>query len=175
MYNNIYFDLETQNKIPKGGSTKDARISVMVSWHDIDDYPLGTEENELTDHIPSFEISDKIIGYNSKAFDMNVLGNYINVKRYHKKHFDIYHYLRTKHHVQPKLSDISVPTLELDKYNLKMTPAKAYELGLISELLTYCKRDVQITKELWEYGREFRHLFYIDHKGIKRKTRVNFK
>ena len=171
MYNNTYFDLETKNKMPKGGSTKDAKISVMVSWHDIDDFPVATEENELEDHIPSFEIADKIVGFNSMAFDMNVLSNYINVKRYRKKHFDIYHYLRTKHHVQPKLSDISVPTLELDKYNLKMIPAKAYQLGLISELMNYCKRDVRSQRNYGSTGRSTATYSILIIKGLNEKSR----
>ena len=186
MYNNVYFDTELQEQIPKGGGIKRyAKMSVIASWWDLDDEPICTEYYELDDHIMAFDASEKIIGYNIMYFDWKVLEKYITssqIKRYKKKSFDIYVYMMQKtyfhngkqKHLKPSLNDISVPTLESPKINLGMTAPMAWQKGYVEELMEYCKHDVRLTKGVWEFGHEQGYVKLKDHEGKLREVNVNW-
>ena len=52
--------------------------------------------------------------------------------------------------------------------------ARWYEEGKIEEIKKYCEQDVKVTKELYDYGRRNKMLYYNTLKGDLRPIAVNF-
>lgn len=155
LYNNCYFDIEVQDKVKKGGSLRDAKISVICTWIDHEDKSLATDYNELFNHIPSLEMCDQLVGYNCKNFDIPILNNYMDTSDYKKKVFDIYDYLIKKRKLKVKLSDLTEPTFNMHKYNLGMPTYRAWQEQRIEDLKKFVAQDVLMTKSIWEFGHQF--------------------
>jgi DEAD/DEAH box helicase domain-containing protein len=49
-----------------------------------------------------------------------------------------------------------------------------YRQGQIDKVIAYCQTDVEITRRLYEYGREQGHLLYWDRRGRLQKVFVNW-
>jgi len=44
----------------------------------------------------------------------------------------------------------------------------------MQELFDYCQQDVEVTRQLYEFGRQNKYLHYLDRRGRMRRVAVNW-
>ncbi|TAN32928.1 hypothetical protein EPN28_02920 [Patescibacteria group bacterium] len=162
MSNEIVFDIETQNIFADvDNDFKRLKISVVSIYrYDGDKYQSFTE-SELKDLWPLLEKADRIIGYNSEHFDLPILNNYYLGDLSKLPHLDIMKKIKEAVGVRLKLADVAQATLDnIAKSADGLAAIRWWREGKIDEIKKYCEQDVRVTKELYEFGKNNRQLFY---------------
>lgn len=153
----IVFDIETYGDIRDYSSLK-------VTVASICDLSTGQyksfDENELGELWPILEKAERIIGYNSLHFDIPVLNNFYPGDLHSIPHLDLLKVIKDSCGKRYKLDDIAKATLQIQKSADGLQAVRWYEEGKIDEIKKYCEQDVKVTKEVYEYGRKNRMLYY---------------
>jgi len=152
--------------------------SMKVTVVSIYEYENGSYrsfgENELGRLWPLFEKADRLIGYNSEHFDLPILDRYYMGDLKKIPHLDILKVIKEASGSRFKLNDIAKATLQIAKSADGLQAARWYEEGKIDEIKKYCEQDVRITKEIYEYGKKNKMLYYNTLIGELMPIAVNF-
>lgn len=167
----VVFDIETIGDIKDFNSQKVTVVSVYC--YENDSY-RSFEESELGSLWPVFEKAERIIGFNSEHFDLPILNKYYAGDLFKFPHLDILKVVKEVTGSRFKLNDLAKATLQIEKSADGLQAQKWFEEGKIDQIKKYCEQDVRVTKELYEYGRKNRMLYYETLTGELRPFAVNF-
>ena len=174
--NKIVLDLETQKSFEEVGG-RDRNHLLKVSVVGIYSYPLNKyltfTEDQLYKLGEMFSKSDQIIGFNIKNFDFAVLQPYLNFKLAEIPTLDILEEVEKIIGHRVKLDNLAQTTLGVAKSGDGLQALKYYKLGQIEELKKYCLDDVKITKDLYDYVRQYGKLLYKDYFETK-EIKISF-
>jgi len=172
MLNEIVFDIETIGDIQNLATMEITVVSIYE--YKFDRY-TSFERGELKSLWPILEKADLIIGYNSKHFDIPVLNNYYLGDLTKIPHLDIMEKVKESLGFRLKLKDLAQATLDnIDKSGDGLQAMRWWKEGKIDEIKKYCEQDVLVTKEIYEFGKKNRQLFYKSLTGEVLPFRVNF-
>ncbi len=172
----IIFDIETQNSFAEvNNDFKKLKVSVVSIYNTATDTYQSFTEDELGKLWPILEHADRIIGYNSEHFDIPVLGNYYLGDLFSIPHLDIMKVVKDSLGVRLKLADLAEATLDdVNKSADGLQAIRWWKEGKIDEIKKYCEQDVRVTKEIYDFGRNNKQLFYKNFKGEVVPFAVNF-
>lgn len=162
MSKEIVFDIETQNTFfDVDNDFKKLRVSVVSIYrYETNEYQSFTEE-ELPKLWPLFEHADRLIGYNSEHFDLPVLNNYYLGDLLQFPHLDLLKVIKESLGIRLKLDDVAGATLDnIKKSAAGLQAIQWWKEGKIEEIKKYCEQDVLVTKEVYEFGKKNKQLFY---------------
>lgn len=162
MSNEVVFDIETQNTFADvNNDFRKLKISVISIYrYDTDTYQSFTE-NEFGQLWPILEKADRLIGYNSEHFDLPILNNYYLGDLKVFPHLDLIVKIKESLGIRLKLKDVAEATLDnITKSAEGLQAVVWWKEGKIDEIKKYCEQDVKVTKELYEFGRQNKQLFY---------------
>ena len=174
--NEIVFDIETQNTFSDvNNDFKKLRIScVSIYRYETDSYE-SFEEHELGKLWPILEKADRVIGFNSGHFDLPVMNNYYLGDLLKFPHLDLMESVKESLGFRLKLNDIAQATLDgVEKSAEGLQAIRWWKEGKIDEIKKYCEQDVRVTKEVYEFGKKNKQLFYKSLTGEILPFRVNF-
>ncbi len=175
MLNEIIFDIETQNTFADvENDFKKFKISVVSIYSYATGSYASFAENELNKLWPILEKADRIIGYNSEHFDLPILHNYYPGDLSVINHLDIMKKIKESIGVRLKLNDVAMATLDIEKSADGLQAIKWWKEGKIDEIKKYCEQDVKVTKEIYEFGKNNKQLFYKSLVGEITPFAVNF-
>jgi len=175
MLNEIVFDIETQNTFADvDNDFKKFKISCVSIYQYATDTYTSFGEEELNKLWPILEKADRIIGFNSEHFDLPILNKYYTGDLLKFPHLDILKVVKEVTGSRFKLNDLAKATLQIEKSADGLQAQKWFVEGRIDEIKKYCEQDVRVTKELYEYGRKNRMLYYETLTGELRPFAVNF-
>ena len=162
MSNEIVFDIETQNTFADiDNDFKKFKISVVSIYSYQTDTYASFSEDELKNLWPILEKADRLIGYNSEHFDLPILHNYYLGDLTKIPHLDLLKVIKENLGIRLKLSDVAEATLDnINKSADGLQAIKWWKEGKIDEIKKYCEQDVKVTKEIYEFGKTNRQLFY---------------
>ncbi|MFA5062012.1 MAG: ribonuclease H-like domain-containing protein [Patescibacteria group bacterium] len=162
MPNEIVFDIETQNTFADvDNDFKKFKISVVSIYSSQTNTYTSFSEDELKNLWPILEKADRLIGYNSEHFDLPILHNYYLGDLTKIPHLDIMKIIKDSIGIRLKLSDVAEATLDnITKSADGLQAIKWWKEGKIDEIKKYCEQDVKVTKELYDFGKANRQLFY---------------
>lgn len=176
MAKEIVLDIETQNIFADvGNDIKGLKVSVVCLF----DYATGEfqsfREEELKKLWPLLEQADRIIGYNSIYFDIPVLNNYYPGDLLSFPQLDMLVEIKKNLGTRLKLNDVAKATLKIEKSGEGLQAVEWFKQGNWDDLIKYCMDDVKITRDVYEFGRKNKQLFYHDiMSGDLRPFPVNF-
>ncbi|MFA6105134.1 MAG: ribonuclease H-like domain-containing protein [Patescibacteria group bacterium] len=175
MPNEIVFDIETQNSFADvNNDFKKLKISCVSIYKYATDSYESFEEHELGKLWPILEKSDLLIGFNSAHFDVPVLNNYYMGDLTKIPHLDIMERVRESLGFRLKLNDLAQATLDgVEKSADGLQAIRWWKEGKIAEIRKYCEQDVKITKDVYEFGKKNKQLFYKSLTGEVLPFRVN--
>lgn len=176
MINEIVFDIETQNTFAQvNNDMKKFKISVVSIYrYETDSFESFTE-NELGRLWPILEKADRLIGYNSEHFDIPILMNYYLGDLTKIPHLDLLKEIKNSLGIRLKLDDVAKATLDdVQKSADGMQAIRWWQEGKIDEIKKYCEQDVSVTKQVYEFGRDNRQLFYKTLTGDTVPFAINF-
>lgn len=167
----IVFDIETYGDIRDHSSLK----VTVVSLCDLSTGEYRSfDEHELGELWPILEKAERLIGYNSLYFDVPILNKYYTGDLTSIPHLDLLKVIKESAGKRFKLDDIAKATLQIQKSADGLQALRWYEEGRIDEIKKYCEQDVKVTKEIYEYGRQNRMLYYPTLTGDILPIAVNF-
>lgn len=171
MSKEIVLDIETYGDIKDFANLK---VTVVSIYEYEKDAYSSFEEHELPNLWPILEKSDRLIGYNSEHFDLPILNKYYNGDLMKFPHLDLLKVVKESSGKRFKLDDLAKATLQISKSADGLQAVKWYEEGKIDLIKKYCEQDVKVTKELYEYGKNNKMLYFNTLTGELQPLPVNF-
>jgi DEAD/DEAH box helicase domain-containing protein len=162
MSTEVVFDIETQNTFfDVDNDFKKLKVSVVSIYrYETNEYQSFTED-ELYKLWPILEHSERLIGYNSEHFDLPVLNNYYLGDLLKFPHLDLLKVIKESLGIRLKLDDVAQATLDnVKKSSHGLQAIEWWKEGKIDEIKKYCEQDVRVTKEVYEFGKKNKQLFY---------------
>jgi DEAD/DEAH box helicase domain-containing protein len=164
------FDLETQNSaedVGGWGNLTKMRVSCAVLYDSREDrYFEYLEEDvpRLVEHLKGLPL---VIGFNVKNFDYNVLKGYTRTDFRRLNTLDLLESVRQRLGYRLSLDHLATHTLGAKKTANGLEAIKFYREGRIAELVAYCRVDVELTRDLYLYGRKHGYVLF-ENKSKKR-------
>jgi len=171
MSREVVFDIETIGDIKDLSTMKITVVSIYE--YETDKY-RSFEESELKDLWPILEKAERIIGYNSEHFDVPILNRYYAGDLNIIPHLDLLKVIKESSGKRFKLDDIAKATLQMQKSADGLIAMEWFKQGEMQKIKDYCEQDVRVTKEVYEYGKKNKMLYYPTLTGDLMPIGVNF-
>ncbi len=163
-----FFDIETQrlaDEVGGWGNIHLMRLAVAVLY-DLctNSFEIFTED-KVEGLIERLQDFDLVVGFNIKRFDYRVLGAYTPIDFKAVPTFDILVDIHQRLGFRLSLSHLAEQTLGRSKTADGIQAVRWFREGNLDAVISYCKDDVVITKELFEFGLNQGHLLYQTREG----------
>ncbi len=177
--NYVFFDLESQNlfeDVGGRGNIDKLKVACGVTYStEKNDFAVYWE-NDVPALIAELKSATKVIGFNLLGFDYLVLKPYSP-----ETHFasiptlDLLLDLQKILGFRISLDSIASSTLGVTKTADGIQSVGWFRNGELDKVAEYCKADVDITRRVYEFGRDNGHIFYKSKLGSKLKVEVKWK
>jgi len=171
----VFFDIETQNTFQDvGGHHPDRlKISVAVTYNTDDQAFHRYAERDAAALVEELMETDLVVGYNLYGFDYPVLQQYsdaVDLKTLPT--VDMMVELQNRLGFRPKLDSVATATLKVGKSADGLQAVRWWRQGKIEEIFKYCEQDVDVTRRVYEFGKQYRYVQYYDRSYQIRKVPV---
>jgi len=149
------FDLETKRSAQEVGGWHRAEkmgVSVGVVYDSKLDGFITYLEDEIDRLVAHLFELDMVVGFNNKRFDNRVLSGYTNKNLAGIPTIDLLEEVRNQLGYRLSLNGLAEHTLGVEKSADGLQALKWYKQGEIAKIVHYCKKDVEITKNLFLHG-----------------------
>ena len=176
--NLVYFDLETQKLFEDVGGRDASKLLLACG------VTYATSRNDFTVYwekdaaalVAELKAADKVIGFNIKSFDYQVLQPYTpqeNFRGFRSVDMldDIFHTLGFR----ISLDSLAKACLGAAKTADGIQSVEWFRAGELDKVAEYCKADVGIMRRVYEFGRDNGFVYYYSKLGSKLKAAVNWK
>ncbi len=165
----VVFDLETQNTFQDVNSNdpKDLSISVGCVYDSKTDLYTIATINEIQKLWPIIEQAEVLVGYNSNHFDIPLLNKYYPGDLTKIKSIDLLEDIRISLGKRLRLDSVAQATVGAKKSGNGLMAIKWWREGDLESIKKYCKQDVKVTKEIFEFALEHKKVLYKD--GTKKR------
>ncbi len=171
MSREVVFDIETIGDIRDLSTMK---VTVVSIYEFETDRYQSFDEHGLGNLWPILERAERLIGFNSLHFDLPILGRNYAGDLTKIPHLDILKVVKESTGNRIKLNDIAKATLQIEKSADGLQAMEWYKQGKIDEIKKYCEQDVKVTKDVYDYGRKNKMLYYPTLTGDLVPFPVNF-
>jgi len=158
----IVFDIETSNTFRDTGSSDPKSLDLSVVC--IYDYKTDKYECFFQEDLPKLwkilEDTSIIIGFNSDHFDLPLLDKYFPGDLTQIKSLDLLKEIHGSLGRRIRLDEIAEATLGENKSGHGLQAIKWWAEGKKEQVAEYCKQDVKITKEIYDYAIKNSKLLY---------------
>jgi DEAD/DEAH box helicase domain-containing protein len=187
MYQEVIFDIETQKFFDEieGFDPSDLGVSVLSLYIRTLDKDFKEVKGEMIsffeDKVPSaweyFKNADRIIGFNSKRFDVPALKPYLPQELTKLPHLDILEHVKEVNGKRVSLNAIVKETLgdhKADDPRNAIIYWQKHDKESLKKLKYYCEEDVRLTKEVYDYGLKNKKLHFKDFWNDAKTIDVDF-
>lgn len=177
MERTLVLDLETQyaaNEVGGWGNIRDMQLAVGVTYEPArQEYRtyLASDAHHL---IAALRAADLIIGYNLLHFDYEVLRRYTEDPLMDLPTVDMLDDIRRILGWRLKLDDVAAATLGQGKSADGLQAVRWFREGQVQRVIDYCRRDVDVTWQVYQFGQQNGYIQYRDRKWRVRKVPVRW-
>ena len=177
--NLVFFDLESQNLFEDvGGRENIAQLKVAcgVTWStQKNEFSVYWEKN-ITALIEELKSATRVVGFNLRGFDYLVLQPYAPDMRFASiPTLDLYLDRQKILGFSIGLDSIASASLGAVKTADGVKSVEWFRAGELDKVAEYCKADVDITRRVYEFGRDNGFIYYRSKLGSKLKEAVKWK
>ena len=161
----VVFDIETQylaGEIQGGwGNLPGMKLSCAVVYDvKLEKYFTYVEET-VQDLLRHLQAADLVIGFNTLRFDYGVLQGYFSFNLQSLPSLDLMADLEKKLHHRLSLAHLAENTLGgAEKSADGLLAVKWWREGNYQQVIDYCRQDVKLTHDLWQFGSEKGHVLF---------------
>ncbi|WP_163336705.1 DEAD/DEAH box helicase [Desulfopila sp. IMCC35008] len=162
------FDLETQRSAQEVGGWGRADkmgVSVGVVYDSSLNGFVTYLEHEVGALIQHLQELDLVVGFNNKRFDNRVLSGYSSVNLDNLPTIDMLEEISNHLGYRLSLDRVAEHTLGARKSADGLQALAWYKEGRIDLIRKYCKKDVEITRDLLHFGLENNHFLFKNKAG----------
>jgi len=187
MVTEVFFDIETKKIFDdiQGNNPFDLGISIIsVFKRSLDDnlkeisgQMFSFWEDDFKDMWPLFSNADRVIGFNSLHFDVPAVSPLSPYDFKKLNHFDIIEHVKNALGFRVGLGAIAAESLGHTKIDHGLNAVKywaEHSPESLAKLKKYCEADVQVTKEVYDYGLKNNELKFKDKWNTVRTFQVDF-
>ncbi len=187
MIKEVFFDIETKKIFEdiEGNNPADLGISIIsVYVREVDNYfseISGQMYSFWEEDFPlmwaKFSNADRIIGFNSLHFDVPAMAPLAPFDFKKLNHFDIMDHVKNALDFRVGLGAIAEQTLGHTKIDHGLNAVKywaEHTKESLAKLKKYCEADVQVTKEVYDFGMKNKQLKFKDKWNTVRTFPVDF-
>lgn len=171
----VVFDLETQRSFEEVGGRSQMHqlgVSVAVAYrYDRDEF-LVFAEDAVGGLVELLRGADLVVGYNIKGFDYEVLRGYTDFDLHSLPTFDLMVDLEERLGFAPRLQSVASATLGVGKSADGLQALEWWRRGEVDLIVEYCRQDVQVTRDLYNYGKRNRCVLVAGFGGKPRRVEV---
>jgi len=176
--NIVYFDLESQKLFQEVGGRDPSKLLLAcgVTW--------STERNDFAVYwegdaqalINELKSADRVIGFNIISFDYQVLKPYAPNENFRAiRSVDMLQDIFRTLNFRISLDSVAKATLGATKTADGIQSVEWFRNGELDKVAEYCKADVDITRRVYEFGRDNGFVHYYSKLGSKLKVAINWK
>ncbi|MDY6904765.1 MAG: DEAD/DEAH box helicase [Thermodesulfobacteriota bacterium] len=171
------FDIETQRSAKEVGGWHRADlmgISCVVLYDAGSDQYFDYLEDQVDAFVAHLSELDLVIGFNNKRFDNRVLTGYSAFDFTSLPTLDLLEEAHKTLGYRLSLDNLAGATLGAQKTADGLQALLWWQQGRIDDIIKYCRKDVELTKDLYLYGRENGHLLFTNKAKQKVRLPVNW-
>ena len=176
--NIVYFDVESQKLFEEVGGRDASRLLLAcgVTWSTARNDFAVYWEKDAPALVAELKAADRVVGFNVIGFDYEVLKPYARNENFRAFRttdmlVDIYRTLGFR----LSLDSIARATLGTTKTADGVQSVEWFKNGELDKVAEYCKSDVDITRRVYEFGRDNGFIHYYSKLGSRLKVAVNWK
>jgi len=176
--NQVFFDLETQKLFEEVGGRNISKLLLACGVT----YSSGRSdfavywEKDAEALLAELKSADKVIGFNIREFDYEVLRPYAPGFNFAAlPTLDLLLDIRRALNFSLSLDSLARASLGAAKSADGVQSVEWFRAGELDKVAEYCKADVDITRRLFEFGRENGFVYYHSKLGSKLKVAVNWR
>jgi len=177
--NVVYFDLETQNLLQDVGGRngiEKLRLSCGVTYSTAKNDFAVYWERDAQALIQELKTADRVIGFNLLGFDYPVLRPYAPGFNFASvRTLDLLQDIHRTLGFRLSLDAIAEASLDATKSADGLKAVEWFRAGELDKVADYCKIDVDITRQVYEFGRDNGFVQYRSKLGSKLKVAVNWR
>ncbi|MDR7556557.1 MAG: ribonuclease H-like domain-containing protein [Armatimonadota bacterium] len=169
-------DVETQDwDAESHGGWRAPRLAIAVTFHEVTGCFRAYSEAEAADLVAVLRRADLVVGFAVQSFDYAVLERYGGASLRTVATLDILEEVRARLHRKVGLHQLSVATLGRGKSAEWWQMVRWWRQGQVDRVVEYCRKDVELTWNLYEFGRRNGYVRYWDSRGRLRELHVNWR
>jgi DEAD/DEAH box helicase domain-containing protein len=173
----IVFDLETQNSFDDVGGYRNVRalkMSVGVTWSSADGSFHRYSEQDVPVLVEELKSASLVVGFNLFNFDYEVLAAYTDEPLRTLPTVDMLDHIYRRLGFRVKLDDLAHATLNMQKSGGGLDAIRWWREGKLDQLFAYCEQDVDVTRQLYEFGKQNRYVQFYDKRYKLQRIPVNW-
>jgi DEAD/DEAH box helicase domain-containing protein len=170
-------DIETRRSAKEvGGWNRAEKMGVSVAIR----YDSKTKkyheyfQTDIDQLCRDLEQSDLVIGFNIIRFDYKVLTGLSPYPFHELPTLDILMKVHERLGYRLSLDALARETLGTEKSADGLMALKWWKQGKMDEIISYCRQDVRVTRDLYRYGRDNNFLVFKNKAGHKVRVPVNW-
>ena len=175
--NLVFFDLETQKLFQEVGGRDPSKLLLAcgVTFSTIkNDFNVYWESQVLA-LIEELKLADKVVGFNIREFDFEVLRHYLPAYNFASiRTLDLLLDLSRILNFRIPLNSLARASLGSTKLADGIQSVEWFRAGETDKVAEYCKADVDITRRVYEFGRDNGFVYYYSKLGSKLKVSVKW-
>ncbi len=162
----LFFDVETQRsaaEVGGWGNISRMGLALAVVYDEARATYRTYYEADVERLLLDLVLSDRVVGFNIERFDLEVLSAYTDQDLRRIRTFDLLADLHRRLGFRPSLAHLSEVNLGESKGGDGLQSLRWWKEGRIDLIEQYCRKDVELTRRLYELGRQRKYLLYRDH------------
>jgi DEAD/DEAH box helicase domain-containing protein len=174
----LFLDIETQRSAEEVGGWHNKhlmRVAAAVAYDSREDSYQVFREEGIHQLIEKLKSGDLIVGFNIADFDYQVLKAYTSFRFQSLKTFDILQEVSRQLGYRLSLGHLAHKTLHTEKSADGLQSLQWFKEGRIDEVIAYCKKDVEITRDLFLFGLANGYLLFETRAGQRVRLPVDWK
>lgn len=171
----LFFDLETKKTFDEVGgrhNLSELGLAVAVIYDTSTSEYRSYTEDRVQDLVEDLAQADLVVGFNVLSFDYAVLQPYTDYPLSTLSTVDLLQHVHRQLGFRLPLQALAEATLGAAKSADGLQSVRWFREGQLDKVIEYCRQDVELTRQLYEYGCERGHLLYWDRRGQMQKVVV---
>jgi DEAD/DEAH box helicase domain-containing protein len=164
----LFLDLETQRSADDVGGWHNAhlmRVAIAVLYDAREDRFECFEEKGVQRLLDRLSCADLVVGFNVRGFDYRVLRGYTDRDLSDIPTFDLLEAIHSRLGFRLSLGHLAEETLGATKSADGLQALRWWKEGRLDEITRYCRRDVALLRNLFEWALERGHLLFRTRSG----------
>jgi len=174
----LFLDIETQRSAEEVGGWQNKhlmRVATAVVYDSREDSFTAYGEDRVHELIEVLKGADLVVGFNIVDFDYSVLKGYSSFRFQELKTFDILQEISKQLGYRLSLNHLAHKTLNREKSADGLQSLQWFKEGKMAEVIAYCEKDVEITKDLFLFGLANGYLLFETKNGRLVRLPVEWK
>lgn len=171
----LVFDLETQRSAAEVGGwdrASEMRVALAVVWDARAQAYRTYYEADVDRLLLDLALADRVVGFNIERFDLAVLSGYTDRDLRAIRTLDLLEEIHRRLGFRVSLAHLAEANLGESKAGDGLQSLAWWKEGRIDLIEQYCRKDVEVTRRLWELGAERGYLVYRDKRGNAMRVQV---